>query len=87
MALIKSMASNKVGRLTFLLFVCGAILLGANIENVNAKVCPLICFDYAGYMTCPSSGNEHLSPSCNCCLAPTGCTLWNADGTPICTSN
>lgn len=49
-----------------------------------AKICPNYCTEAAAYMTCPSSGDEHLSPSCNCCLAPTGCTLYKADGTKLC---
>ncbi|XP_045828673.1 proteinase inhibitor PSI-1.2-like [Trifolium pratense] len=69
-----------------LVFICGAIILGGNLKIVDGKVCPLICYDSA-YMTCPSSGDQHLSPLCNCCLASTGCTLYSGDGTPICTSN
>lgn len=37
-------------------------------------------------LTCPSSGDEHLNPACNCCFASTGCTIYKADGTPICTA-
>ncbi|CAJ2655363.1 unnamed protein product [Trifolium pratense] len=70
-----------------LVFICGAIILGGNLKIVDAKICPQICYDSAAYMTCPSSGDEHLNPPCNCCLASTGCTLYRGDGTPICTSN
>ncbi|KAG8633423.1 hypothetical protein MANES_18G104000v8 [Manihot esculenta] len=45
-------------------------------------VCPLYCLD-VDYMTCPSSGEEKLSPSCNCCLAPKNCTLHLSDGSSI----
>ncbi|KAJ1392786.1 Proteinase inhibitor I20 [Sesbania bispinosa] len=78
------MAFNKVA--IILLVFYGAILLGGNLEIVDAKFCPQICYD-AAYMTCPSSGDQHLTPTCNCCLAPHGCTIYNADGTPICTAS
>ncbi|RDX98681.1 hypothetical protein CR513_18370, partial [Mucuna pruriens] len=76
------MAFNKVG-VILLVFVCGAIVLGGNNEKVVA--CPQICYE-AAYMTCPSSGDQHLTPACNCCIASTGCTLYNEDGTSICTA-
>ncbi|CAL8997822.1 unnamed protein product [Prunus brigantina] len=66
-----------------LLLVFGSILLGINPST--AKICPQYCTGQAGYMTCPSSGNTQLSPSCNCCLAPAGCTIYRADGTSVCT--
>ncbi|TKY68070.1 Proteinase inhibitor PSI-1.2 [Spatholobus suberectus] len=80
------MAFNKVG-VILLVFVCGAILLGGNnLKIVVAdKICPDICFD-AAYMTCPSSGDQHLTPECNCCFASSGCTLYSEDGTSICTA-
>ncbi|PRQ20442.1 putative proteinase inhibitor I20 [Rosa chinensis] len=63
----------------------GSIILGG--IPTEAKVCPLICYDVAAYMTCPSSGNEHLSPLCNCCLASEpGCAIYLSDGTRLCTS-
>jgi hypothetical protein len=37
-------------------------------------------------MTCPYTGDKHLDPACNCCIASTGCVLYEADGTPICTA-
>lgn len=66
-------------------FVVGIIPLEHMSSNkvIAGKVCPLYCIEGA-YMTCPSSGNEQLSPSCNCCLAPNGCVIYNSDGTPIC---
>ncbi|XP_058760459.1 proteinase inhibitor PSI-1.2-like [Vicia villosa] len=67
-----------------LVIVFGAILLGGNIKIVDGKVCQFIC--NGAYMTCPSSGDEHLNPACNCCFASTGCTIYKADGTPICTA-
>ncbi|CAL5211243.1 unnamed protein product [Lathyrus oleraceus] len=70
----------------FLVFVYGAILLGGNLKSVDAKVCPLICYDSAAYMICPSDGNQHLTPPCNCCLASPGCKLYQGDGTLICTA-
>ncbi|BBG96006.1 serine-type endopeptidase inhibitor [Prunus dulcis] len=64
----------------------GSILLLA-INPTEAKVCNKICYGAAAYMTCPSSGSTQLDPVCNCCLAPAlGCTLYESDGTPICTS-
>ncbi|CAJ2655365.1 unnamed protein product [Trifolium pratense] len=71
-----------------LVFICGAILLGGNLKTIDAqKFCPQFCYDERSYMTCTSSGDEHLSPPCNCCLASTGCTIYTADGTPLCTSD
>ncbi|PRQ20443.1 putative proteinase inhibitor I20 [Rosa chinensis] len=78
------MATDKSMGAIVLLLVCGSILLG--MSPTEAKVCPQICYE-AAYMTCPSSGSTHLSPSCNCCLAPeVGCKIYNSDGTRICTS-
>ncbi|WJX43476.1 hypothetical protein P8452_30568 [Trifolium repens] len=70
-----------------LVFVCGAILLGGNLKIVDAqKICPQFCYDSRSYMTCPSSGDQHLNPPCNCCLASTGCTIYGVDETPLCTA-
>lgn len=67
----------------YMILCAGSILLGMN--PTEAQVCGQICFN-AAYMTCPSSGNTHLSPKCNCCEAPeVGCSLYNSDGTRICT--
>ncbi|XP_062164603.1 proteinase inhibitor PSI-1.2-like [Alnus glutinosa] len=79
------MACNKVGVLHVFL-LCGAILLSVNPETMFAKACPQFCYSDVAYMTCPSSGSEHLAPACNCCLAGEGCTLYSADGTSICTA-
>jgi len=58
------------------------------LKNVDAqKVCPQFCYDSVAYMTCPSSGDKHLDPACNCCIASTGCVLYEADGTRICTAD
>jgi len=65
----------------------GAILLGGNLITVDAqKICPQFCYDTVAYMTCPSTGGQHLYPKCNCCFASTGCVLYEANGTPICTA-
>lgn len=66
----------------------GAILLGDNLKIVDAqKVCAQFCYDDRSYMTCLSSGDQHLDPACNCCIASTGCTIYKDDGTPICTAD
>ncbi|KAI4332289.1 hypothetical protein L6164_017211 [Bauhinia variegata] len=63
----------------------GAVLLEVNMEAVDAaRVCPLFCYGSAAYMTCPSSGDQHLAPSCNCCLAGKGCAIYTADRTLLC---
>ncbi|KAI4320201.1 hypothetical protein MLD38_033707 [Melastoma candidum] len=62
-----------------LLLVCSVMILGV---NTIAKACPQYCLDVS-YMTCPSSGDQQLSPRCNCCLAPKGCTLHLSDGSSI----
>ncbi|KDP42393.1 hypothetical protein JCGZ_02450 [Jatropha curcas] len=58
------------------------ILYGIIAASVRAEACPLYCLDVE-YMTCESSGEEKLSPRCNCCLAPKNCTLHLSDGTSI----
>ncbi|MED6106847.1 hypothetical protein PIB30_008233 [Stylosanthes scabra] len=79
------MGFNKVGVMFLVIVICGAIILEGGVRRVEG--CQQVCYE-AAYMTCPSSsGEEHLSPSCNCCLAPRGCTLYNSDGSPICTAN
>ncbi|CAK8575281.1 unnamed protein product [Lathyrus sativus] len=76
----------KIGTI-LLFFLCGAILLGDNLKTVDAKICPQFCYVDRSYMTCPSSGNQHLTPPCNCCLASTGCTIYKKDGTSLCTAS
>ncbi|KAI4320198.1 hypothetical protein MLD38_033704 [Melastoma candidum] len=61
-----------------LLLVCSVMILG---ENSIAKACPQDCLDVS-YMTCPPSGDQQR-PSCNCCVAPKGCTLYLSDGSGI----
>ncbi|CAK8575274.1 unnamed protein product [Lathyrus sativus] len=75
----------KIGTI-LLFFLCGATLLGDNLKIVDAQICPQFCYDDRSYMTCPSSGNQHLTPVCNCFLATTGCTIYRDDETPICTA-
>ncbi|KAL6176606.1 hypothetical protein ACLB2K_053239 [Fragaria x ananassa] len=78
------MATGKSIGAIVLLLVCGSILLGMN--PTEAKLCSQVCYK-AAYMTCPSSGSTQLPPSCNCCLAPgVGCSIYNSDGTKICTT-
>ncbi|KAG8633421.1 hypothetical protein MANES_18G103800v8 [Manihot esculenta] len=60
------------------LFLCISI----GMSPGRAIACPLYCLD-VDYMTCPSSGEEKLSPSCNCCLAPKNCTLHLSDGSSL----
>lgn len=39
-------------------------------------------------MICPSSGDDHIDdPPCNCCLAPTGCTIYDKDDLFLCTAH
>ncbi|XAR53449.1 hypothetical protein NMG60_11022003 [Bertholletia excelsa] len=75
------MADKRAGVLVVLL-VYGIILLGANLEGAFVEACPQYCVD-AAYVTCESSGNTKLTPSCtNCCfLAGKGCTIYYNDGT------
>jgi Potato type II proteinase inhibitor family len=50
--------------------------------GINAqKECTREYFD-VDYMTCPSSGDEHLPASINCCITDgsEGCTLHLTDG-------
>ncbi|KAL5073447.1 hypothetical protein RYX36_012431, partial [Vicia faba] len=39
-----------------------AILVGVNIKIIDGKVCQFIC--NGAYMTCLSSGDQHLNPTC-----------------------
>ncbi|KAK9758167.1 hypothetical protein RND81_01G212100 [Saponaria officinalis] len=66
-----------------LIFVVILTLRGSHVKEVNAKICPQICFDAYAYMTCPTSGNERLNPPCNCCMAPFGCTIYYSNGSPV----
>ncbi|KAK4368522.1 hypothetical protein RND71_012314 [Anisodus tanguticus] len=79
------MAKSKVGVLTLLL-LC-VFLLGSNyMEFAEAQICPQFCEPNVAYMTCPSSGNTKLHPTCtNCCKAGKGCKLFRKDGSLICT--
>nr|XP_009768792.1 PREDICTED: proteinase inhibitor PSI-1.2-like [Nicotiana sylvestris] len=62
--------------------------LGSKVENANAKACLQKCNNEVEYMTCPSSGDEKIMPTCtNCCLAEVGCKLFRADGSLICVGN
>lgn len=56
-----------------------------NVKEVDAKICPQICYDNLDYMTCPSTGHQKLAPSCSCCMAPAkGCILYfTNDNKPI----
>ncbi|KAL3735825.1 hypothetical protein ACJRO7_024883 [Eucalyptus globulus] len=76
--------SNACCCLLVLIFLCGALPLGMNPGTmvISVGACPLVCLD-VDYMTCPSTGDEHLSPRCNCCLGPQGCTLHLTDGTSV----
>ncbi|XP_021767003.1 proteinase inhibitor PSI-1.2-like [Chenopodium quinoa] len=86
---------TKNTKVSTLLLVFGLILmLGVgNLKKVDAqsddddKICPQFCYDNLDYMTCPSTGDQKLTPSCNCCLAPTdGCILHfnNGDAPIVC---
>lgn len=73
-------------------FVCdlsvfiGIFLLGIQVEYTSAKSCLQYCDGEVDYMTCPSSGDEQISPVCvNCCTAGEGCKLFKTDGSLICT--
>ncbi|XP_045828859.1 proteinase inhibitor PSI-1.2-like [Trifolium pratense] len=72
------------GAAIILVFVCGAILLGGNMDIVDAegKFCPEVCY-FPEYMLCPPSRTP-LKPPCNCCFAPSGCSLYRIDGSLIC---
>ncbi|KAK9742283.1 hypothetical protein RND81_03G161400 [Saponaria officinalis] len=69
-------------RLMVLLIISSVILLGnSNGGSSRVVACPQYCLEVA-YVTCPSSGNQHLPSSCtNCCMTPKGCTLHFDDGT------
>ncbi|KAJ8560286.1 hypothetical protein K7X08_004344 [Anisodus acutangulus] len=80
------MAFCKVGILSLLL-LSGIFMLGIEVENANAqKTCLQFCDPEVAYMTCPSSGDEHITEVCvNCCTANEGCKLFRTDGSLICT--
>nr|XP_009609049.1 proteinase inhibitor PSI-1.2-like [Nicotiana tomentosiformis]XP_009609787.1 proteinase inhibitor PSI-1.2-like [Nicotiana tomentosiformis] len=82
----RNMAFYKSSILSLLL-LSGIFLLGINeVKYVNAKSCLQFCDNEVAYMTCPSSGDEQISPVCvNCCTADEGCKLFRTDGSLICT--
>ncbi|KAF3328655.1 Potato type II proteinase inhibitor family [Carex littledalei] len=67
-----------------ILLLSGVLLLGEMSSNAKAVACPLYCLEVE-YMTCPSSGEEHLSAHCNCCLTSgsKGCTLHLSGGSQM----
>ncbi|GMH24310.1 hypothetical protein Nepgr_026153 [Nepenthes gracilis] len=79
------MAATFKLKLMALLLVYSMILLAQTNKTWGARVCPEYCIPDVSYMTCPSSGDEKLPASCNCCLsgATAGCILYSSDGTPI----
>ncbi|CAN4110478.1 unnamed protein product [Withania somnifera] len=79
------MAGYRIGVLALLLF-SGIILLGISKEGyVDAKRCTRECDPEVAYMTCPSSGDEKISPVCvNCCSADVDCKLFREDNSVKC---
>ncbi|KAK9743282.1 hypothetical protein RND81_03G228900 [Saponaria officinalis] len=79
------MANNKI-TIAALLLVFGVVLMIGveNVQNVDArfKLRASICYDdmYLDYMTCPSTGDAHLTPKCSCDEAHPGCTFYFLDG-------
>ncbi|XP_078175017.1 serine-type endopeptidase inhibitor [Carex rostrata] len=71
-----------------ILLLSGVFFLGEISSNAKAVAvavaCPLYCLQ-VDYMTCPSSGDEHLSAHCNCCLTSgsKGCTLHLSGGSQM----
>ncbi|KAM0953925.1 putative proteinase inhibitor I20 [Dioscorea sansibarensis] len=77
------MANLKLSMALFLL-LSGMMLFGdIQCRIIPHKVCPFYCLVGVEYMTCESSGNEKLDPTCNCCLAPENCTLHLRNGNQI----
>uniref|UniRef100_A0A0D9VYN1 Uncharacterized protein n=1 Tax=Leersia perrieri TaxID=77586 RepID=A0A0D9VYN1_9ORYZ len=73
------MASIKFA-LPVALLLCGIMVIGC-IQVTEAKICPQFCFDGIEYMTCPSTGDKHLKPACNCCIADEkGCAIYLNNG-------
>ncbi|GMH24312.1 hypothetical protein Nepgr_026155 [Nepenthes gracilis] len=79
------MAATFKLNLMALLLVYSMILLAQTDETWGARACSPVCSSDVSYMTCPSSGDEKLPASCNCCQsgATTGCILYSSNGTPI----
>ncbi|KAI4320200.1 hypothetical protein MLD38_033706 [Melastoma candidum] len=75
------MATGKACGMLLLLACAASILLG-NLAVGVVEPCPLVCLDVS-YVTCPSSGNQQLSPSCNCCRLQKGCILHLSDGSTV----
>uniref|UniRef100_A0A0E0D682 Uncharacterized protein n=1 Tax=Oryza meridionalis TaxID=40149 RepID=A0A0E0D682_9ORYZ len=79
------MASIKLALPTALL-LCGIMVIGSiqSAEAQGGKICPQFCYDGLEYMTCPSTGSQHLKPACNCCIAgEKGCVLYLNNGQVI----
>jgi Potato type II proteinase inhibitor family len=60
------------------------VLFSGEMSSNAQKVCPAVWYD-VDYMTCPSSGDEHLPASYNCCVTDgsAGCTLHIKDGSEV----
>ncbi|KAJ0961219.1 hypothetical protein J5N97_014560 [Dioscorea zingiberensis] len=68
--------------MAILLLLSGVVLFGG-MKRSMAKICPDICYD-VDYVTCESSGDQQLTPQyCNCCFAPSDCTLYLSNGNQI----
>ncbi|CAO2836021.1 unnamed protein product [Amaranthus hypochondriacus] len=63
-------------------FIIMGMIMMQGAKRWGVEGCPLYCLDVA-YMTCPSSGSQQLEGSCNCCMAPQGCTLHLSDGSSL----
>ncbi|TVU45201.1 hypothetical protein EJB05_04677, partial [Eragrostis curvula] len=82
---LQTMAINKLA-LPVVLLLCGLMVDGCCIKNSEAgqgRFCPMYCLN-AAYMTCKSTGDQHLDPACNCCVVEKkGCTIYLNDGQPV----
>ncbi|KAK6775761.1 hypothetical protein RDI58_026762 [Solanum bulbocastanum] len=79
------MASYRIGVLALVL-LSGMILLEIGKEGyVDAQACTRECDAEVAYMTCPSSGDDKISPVCvNCCSASVDCKLFRQDNSVKC---
>jgi Potato type II proteinase inhibitor family len=63
----------------------GVFFSGEMGSKAEIVACREYCLINVDYMTCPSSGDQHLPASCNCCDSKgyKGCILKDKDGTPL----
>ncbi|KAK9735302.1 hypothetical protein RND81_04G197300 [Saponaria officinalis] len=75
-----AMANNLTLPALFFFGTLVIVLIGSNVEKVEAENCTETCYT-ASEMSCPGSGYQ--KPACNCCVANSGCTFSLTNGSVV----